>query len=335
MGKTECCAEADRITVALCSVGRSSLVRTLSAIAAGETGGIHEVIVVDNSSASGPKAPADRDDGTGAIPAEELAKVLAPVPLRVLRGPGPASGGRNLALTHATTDVVLFTDDDCIPSASWAAAMATFMREEPRAAAAFGAVEPVPLAGARIRTVEIPGIGTVAWGEGSAAGQDLWCPAITAPTWARGVAVGEATVPWAIVGSSNNLALRSSLLLPGRAAFLPWLGPGTAAASGEDTEIGYALMAAGRAVAHVPEAVVHHDSWVGPREAEWAKRVYLRGNIEGLGPHVLSGDPRAGQVLQAYLRHFCDVNGFADMGELLEWGYGEHLPGQMRQPMRR
>ncbi|KAK1184391.1 glycosyltransferase [Streptomyces sp. NBS 14/10] len=314
-------ATAEQVTVALCSIGRPELVTALSAVRAGDTDAVREVVIVDNAG--------------GALDVPLLRSLLDPVPLRVLQGTGPAAAGRNLVLAQSRTDVVLFTDDDCVPTSSWVRELACFMVANPSVAAAFGAVEPDALPGARIRSVEIADVGVVAWGEASSSGDELWCPAISAPEWKPGIASGPPTVPWALVGSSNNLALRRSRMLSGRPPFLPALGPGTAAGSGEDTELGYALMAHGREIAYVPESLVFHHSWLGASAAERAKRVYFRGNVEALGCHVLNADQRAGQLLQAYLQHFCNVNGFADLGEVLEWGYGGHAVNATRTPLRK
>lgn len=320
-------AEADGslVTVAVCSVGRPVLNRALSLLAAGDTGPIAEVLVVDNT----PDASLD---------AGQLAGILGRLPLRVLRGPGGTSDGRNLVLDQATTDVVLFFDDDCLPSASWAAELATYMLSEPEVAAAFGLVEPVPAPGGRVCTDKVPLLGSSAWGEAEGPdGEKLWCPAVSSPNWQAGVITSEPTVPWAVVGSSNNMALRRSLMLPGRLAFLPGLGPGTGAGSGEDTEFGYALMAAGRSLAHVPHAKLLHDSWLRPAAAEWTHRCYLRGTVEALGHHVMRGDERARTLLIAYLMYFSSDNsyGLRDLGEIMEWAYGDHVAGRPRKARRK
>ena len=313
------------LTVAVCSVGRPVLTRALSELAAGDTSEITEVLVVDNTK-------------DGSLEREPLADLLTPLPLRVLRGPGGTSGGRNLAIEQATTDVVLFFDDDCLPSRSWAREMARYMASEPGVAAAFGRVEPVPRPGGHVCTDKVPLLGSSAWGEADCPnGEKLWCPAVSSPYWQEGIITAEPTVPWAVVGSSNNMALRRSLMLPKRPVFLPGLGPGTGAESGEDTEFGYALMAAGRTLAHVPRAGMQHDSWLRPAQAEWTHRCYLRGTVEALGHHVMLGDERASALLVAYLRYFSDDNGYGlrELGEILEWGYGDHVAGRPRQQRRK
>ncbi|GGS45055.1 glycosyltransferase [Actinokineospora fastidiosa] len=316
--------DEDQLTVAMCSVGRPALSRTLTELRAGDIGQIREVLIVDNTPG-------------GTLDGPRLREILDPLPLRLLRSSGPASIGRNAALAAATTDVVLFIDDDCLPTSTWAKAMAAYLAAEPSVAAAFGAVEPVPVPGGHLEWTEIPKLGTVAWGTAYTEGRQLWCPAVSAPPWKGGITRGEPTVPWCVVGSSNNLALRRSRLLPDRPAFLTHLGPGTGAGSGEDTELGYALMASGRDVAYLPESAVYHDSWLEMHHAERAHRCYFRGNTEALGHHALAGDPRAVELLMAYCTHFLANNAFGlrDLGALMEWAYGDLRAGATRPPLRK
>jgi hypothetical protein len=168
--------------------------------------------------------------------------------------------------------------------------------------------------------VPIDGVGTVAWGEAGPADAPLFCPAVSAPSWRPGIATGPPSVPWAAVGS---LGVRRSALLPGRPAFLPFLGPNSPAGSGEDTEFGYSLMAAGRSVAYVPDALVRHDSWLTVAQADGKRRYYFRGNTEALAHHAMRGDVRAAELLGRYWEHFCAVDGFDGAGAVLECAYGQ------------
>ncbi|MFI5572429.1 glycosyltransferase family 2 protein [Streptomyces sp. NPDC051740] len=303
------------LTVAVCSIGRTDLFRALSLIAADDTSLVAELIVVDNTG--------------GSLDRTAVADAAGSLPVRVLNGVGPASVGRNLALSEARTDVVLFFDDDCLPEPGWVTEMATYMSDEPEVAAGFGRVEPVPLPNWRLGTEVVPLLGENAWGEAETPDGDLWCPAVSAPGWQPGVYTGPPTIPVSVVGSSNNLALRRSLLLPDRPVFLPHLGPGTGPASGEDTELGYALMREGRKVAHVPQAKMVHNSWLSTDRAEQKQKCYLRGNVEALGYHALRGDDHAARLLGAYLGQFRVGNGrgLDEFGDIFAWGYGSLTDG--------
>lgn len=295
------------MTLLVVTAGRASLEMTLRAACSQGRSCLAEVLLLDNS--------------PGGLTGVEVRQWVAGVPVTIIAGE-PGGVGRNLLLEHARTDLVCFTDDDCRPDEGWIACLTAYMSAHPEVAAAFGKVLPAPRPGAWIRETSIDGIGTVAWGEAGAGEDLLFCPSISAPSWMPGVAAGRPSVPWAIVGSSNNLGIRRSLLLADRPPFLTTLGPGSPAISGEDTEFGYALMAAGRGVAYVPEAEVLHDSWLDVAEADRKRRGYFRGNTEALAHHALRGDLRAAELLAAYWAHFCEVNGFADPGRVLDWAYG-------------
>jgi GT2 family glycosyltransferase len=295
-------------SLVICSLGRPSLVATVAAACAESAGAIGEVVLLD--------------DSRGRIDHDVIRDAAAGVPCRILTRDADGLGVRSRALDAARHDLLLLTDDDCLPAPDWAARLVDFMVEHPDVAAAFGRVDPSPRPGAVTRVTAIPGVGEVAWGEAPGPDGPVWCPAISVPSWSPGIVDDEPTVPWARVGASNNLALRRSRLLPGRPIFLPMLGPGTRAGCGEDTELGYALMAAGRPVAYVPDARMLHDSWLPAGTAARKRWHYFQGNTEALGLHAMSGDARAASLLGAYWRHFCEVNGFAGLADVLGWAYG-------------
>ncbi|MEU4160898.1 glycosyltransferase [Actinoplanes sp. NPDC026670] len=298
------------LTVAVCSIGRADLFQSLRLIAADDVSSIAEVIVVDNTG--------------GSLDRTAVADASANVPVRVLDGSGTASDGRNLALASARTDVVLFFDDDCLPEPGWVKEMATYMSAEPEVAAAFGRVEPVPLPNWRLESEVVPLLGENAWATAETPDGELWCPAVSASNWQPGPYTGEPTIPVSVVGSSNNMALRRSKMLPGRPVFLPHLGPGTGPASGEDTELGYALMREGRTVAYLPSARALHNSWLETATADHKQRCYVRGNVEALGYHALRGDDHAARLLATYLGNFrvSNTSGLHELGDILAWAYG-------------
>jgi GT2 family glycosyltransferase len=289
--------------VAICTAGRPSLAVTLQALSRCQLDHVADVLVVNNA-------------GERLGLETSFAAVL---PLRILDGHDVLSVSRNMAIAAARTDLVLFTDDDCIPDVDWVDRAVAHMAASPTTAAGFGRVLPSERAGCLIRESEIPDLGIVAWGEIPGAGE--WCPAISAPSWTTGPAT-RLTVPWACVGSSNNLFLRRSAMLPRRRIFQPDLGAGTPACSGEDTELGYSLLRAGRRVDHVGDARVVHDRWVPATAAPDLTRCYFRGNVAAIGMHAMRGDARADLVLRRYTQHVRSLSVVAAVGDLFDWAYG-------------
>lgn len=102
------------VAVVVATHGRAALLpRLLRALTTQQGAPAYEVVVVDDASR----------DGTRAV-LHELAG-QAPVPVRVLglaRNRGPATA-RNLGWRSSAARLVAFTDDDCVPSPGWLAAL--------------------------------------------------------------------------------------------------------------------------------------------------------------------------------------------------------------------
>lgn len=103
------------VAVVVATYNRSGLLpRLMKALAAQEAAPPYEVVVVDDCS----------PDDTAAV-LDRLA-VSAPFPMTVIRQPtnrGPAAA-RNRGWRASTAPLICFTDDDCVPSPGWLAAMA-------------------------------------------------------------------------------------------------------------------------------------------------------------------------------------------------------------------
>ena len=210
------------VSVVVVTAGRpQSLSRCLAAIEAGECTP-HELVVVDQSSASRPAEVGDA--GPARRPRIET---------RHLRVPRMGvSAARNLGASQADGDHLAFTDDDCVPSPEWLAALIEALQTE-HANAATGAVLPLP--GER---------GLVA---------------VSSRTYPqrRIFAAGDMAAPWEI-GSGGNLLVGRELF-ERAGGFDVRFGPGGRYHAAEDIELLDRLLASGARIVYEPEAVVYHE----------------------------------------------------------------------------
>lgn len=241
-----------------------------------------ELIVVDNAST----------DDTAAM----LASLHTSLPLRVMREGVPGlSRARNTGIAAARGDLLLFTDDDCLPDARWLATVDDEFARAPMLDVLGGRVE---LFDARDR------------------------PTTTRTSLARREITATVDVD-AIIGC--NLAFRRSTL-EAIGAFDIGLGGGTGAGAGEDVDFVYRSVRAGLRVEYSPDALVYHNHgrrteaqvralgrvYTVARGAVFCK--YLLAGDSGIGPrirqdlsnqvHALAADVRAGRFPVRVVRHY-------------------------------
>lgn len=195
---------------------------------------------------------------------------------------------RNRGAREATGDIVVFTDDDCVPSPGWLASVPrTFAR--PDVAAATGPAFPYRLdTPAQIRAEQQASLA-----------RGLWPIAFD---W-RLIAPAQA----AAAGVGANMAFRrEELLALGPEPFPPELDAGTPTQSGGDIALLGELLARGRRLAYEPEMFVRHQHRPDWRALEGAARGYGTGLASVLTMMLLRrGElsvPRAGAwLVEQYL----------------------------------
>ncbi len=164
------------------------------------------------------------------------------------------SAGRNVGASLSRSEIVAYTDDDCIVAEDWVQAIVREF-EEPGIAAAYGRVLPHEYQG---RT------GTeVAFKDSH-----------------ERVRYGAKTPPW-YIGHGCNMAFRRAELIH-VGGFDPLLGPGAVLRNCDDADMTYRLLAAGKRVVYSPEALVYHrQHWRDWRARQQVERAY------GLGAGAL------------------------------------------------
>ena len=247
-----------RVTVAVATLDRpDSLARCLDALAAGEVPP-EEILVVDQGS-----------DGRTRTVAEDRGAVWLPQERRGL------AASRNLALSRASFPIVAVTDDDCVPSPGWVAALArAFSEDSPDTPAVItGPVLPLgPEAPGRF--------------------------AVSSRTRREPAEFRGRVPPW-LVGTGANFAVRREWI-ERAGGYDERLGAGSAGGAGEDMDLLYRLLARGARVRYEPEAVVFHERQ--PIERRLATRSsYGRGIGACCGLWLRGGDLHALAMLGRWL----------------------------------
>lgn len=195
-----------------------------------------------------------------------------------------ASAARNAGLYAATTDLVAFTDDDCVADGNWLAALVSAYKSTGRKEIVSGVTgRVVPLHTSR---------------GGVAVSSRLSQEPHHFRAWEGGMERGE-WAPWDVGTGANILAPRSILL--GIGGFNPRLGPGSDAEAAEDVDLLYRLARAGTLV-YEPRAAVQHPTSTR-RERTRSRAKYGRGMGAMLALHLQAGDPAAKRLISLYLRH--------------------------------
>lgn len=171
------------------------------------------------------------------------AALCARLGVEVLRADRPGTSvARNRGLAAATTDLVAFTDDDCLPQPGWATALATAFAE---------------------RT-------------GVVTGRVVADRAVAAPvSLEESTTAADFTQP---VGHGANCCFRRTALLD-VGGFDEQLGPGTPGRAGEDADAIRRVLAAGWGGRYEPAAVVVHRQWRTRRAAIVRSFSYGRGQV--------------------------------------------------------
>jgi GT2 family glycosyltransferase len=153
----------------------------------------------------------------------------------------PARGvsrARNLGLETATTEAVVFTDDDVLVDRGWLAAMLTALEDLGPGGVVTGRV-----------------LATTGETDGG------WAPALVDDDEP---AVYQGRIARDVLEAGNMAAHRRTLAELG--GFDPTLGPGTPYPAGEDNDMGLRLLAAGCRIRYEPRALIYHRAWRGPQE---------------------------------------------------------------------
>ncbi len=239
------------VTVVVPTYNRGQLIReTLERLLAQDYPAM-EIVVADQST----------DDTTGRT-VDEVARRDPRVRLHRTRTRG-SGRNRNAGLAVSSSDIVAYTDDDCLVGEGWVGAIAAEFAGHPDVDAVFGRLLPHERP---VRTGTETGF---------------------KPSMRREEYVGI-TPPW-WVGHGGNMAFRRSALVD-IGGFDPVLGAGAPLRSGEDADIVYRLLKSGRHIVYAPEVLAYHKHWKDWRMQRSMERCYGIGAGAQLAKYVRCGD---------------------------------------------
>ena len=179
-----------------------------------------EVVVVDQSDAISIEAVVRRLDSGWT----NLRRIASPS-LGV-------SHARNLGWRSATSSIVAFTDDDCVPDQGWLAAVDQALADDPTLDATTG---------------RVLGLGPEVAG----------LHAVSSRIDEHDRTYAGRTLPWR-VGTGGNLAVRREAIEHVH-GFDQRLGPGAPGEAAEDLDLVYRLLATGSRIRYEPRALVYHE----------------------------------------------------------------------------
>ncbi len=182
------------------------------------------------------------------------------------------SAARNLGVELAATEVVAYTDDDCIVDRGWLAAILEEF-ENPVIAAVYGRQLP--------------------WEAGPRTGTETGVKADM-----KRKKYTSRIPPW-YVGHGGNMAFRRADLLA-VGGFDPLLGAGGFFGSNEDGDIAYRLLASGRRVVYTPKALDFHKHWKTWPARQQMERAYGVGTGAQCAKYIRCGDLYAIRLFAAW-----------------------------------
>jgi glycosyltransferase involved in cell wall biosynthesis len=214
------------------------------------------------------------------------------------------SAAVNVGLSHASADLLAFTDDDCTVPPDWLDQVERVFARHPGVGLAFGEMRPTP---------HDP--------------RDAFVPPVELDEFriVRGARSGHVRGG----GGGNMAALRS--VLDNIGPFDEQLGPGSRFKACEEFDVYYRVLAAGQAVAFVPELSTTH--WgirsYADGSGQMLKRWYAYGEGAVIGKHLRLGDHRMGfvavRIAGEYLRVVAGnirSRRFTGLGPLAYWWRG-------------
>lgn len=196
------------------------------------------------------------------------------------------SKARNFALRMIlpkakATDIILFTDDDCIVSADWIKQIQQFFFAHPKADAVFGQT-------CSYQPQQHP--------------KEI-CPCTITKTEQHRAVVGDKH--WENIGFSNNMAVKAQTFNQ-LGLFKEWLGPGSIGSNGEDSEWIIRALLHHYKVYYEPSIKIYHNKWLDQAQQKKQNLSYTIGGIASYGFYAFLGQTAYQPILKINIRSSTD-----------------------------
>lgn len=187
------------------------------------------------------------------------------------------SKGRNLAILKAKSNILIFTDDDCIVAKDWIKEVSVVFKKNPECVGVFGQVLPYKK---NDHNLEI-------------------CPSTITKT--SEYIISDPIYHAQSIGFGNNMAYRKSIFQR-LGGFKMWLGPGSIGMNADDAEMTTRLLFYGIKILYEPKIIVYHDRWIRMKEYPKTMRRYFVGDVICYAYYALKNSSFAKGVIKDYLR---------------------------------
>lgn len=159
------------------------------------------------------------------------------------------SKSRNIAINKCLTEIIAFTDDDCIVDREWLASIMLEYKNDSSLMGIFGRVLP--------------------YGKGGA----LMVCHCTIDSMDRNN-VEKPVIPYKVLGHGNNMSFKKNVFRKA-GLYIESLGAGTWMRAGEDTDLIYRALRKRMKILYSPEPLVYHNNWVSKEKGAELELGYI------------------------------------------------------------
>jgi glycosyltransferase involved in cell wall biosynthesis len=187
------------------------------------------------------------------------------------------SRSRNIAIRESLSDIVAFTDDDCIVDREWLASIMKEYGSDSSVMGVYGRVLP--------------------YGKGE---PSMVCHCIIDSMERK--TVDSPIIPYTVLGHGNNMSFRKNVFRK-TGLYIESLGAGTWMRAGEDTDLTYLALRKRIKFLYSPKPLVYHNNWMSKEKGENLELGYILAAVAVFTKYSLKMDKIAISHLLVWIKH--------------------------------